>query len=151
MAAAPEDLIGRRLPDLTLRATDGAEVRLAATTATTLAAARHRRRFGIDPNPALRSGSQFGTRDSRSGRVARRAWGILDGLGPDFEGEGKIHTDMEAAGAARNPLKSGADGLEVGPVLTGMANRAYIVTPGVMVRSLLDIAARAGMPVARYG
>jgi malate dehydrogenase (oxaloacetate-decarboxylating)(NADP+) len=32
-------------------------------------------------------------------------------------------------GAARNILKMRGDGLEVGPILMGMGNRAHIVTP----------------------
>ncbi|EKE43283.1 malic enzyme [Oceaniovalibus guishaninsula JLT2003] len=146
---------------------------------TMVAAARHVRRFGIEPKLALCSGSQFGNLDSRSGRVARGALAILDTLSPDFEYEGEMHTDAaldpelrerlmpgnrltgranvlvytntDAAGAARNLLKSVADGLEVGPILMGMGNRAHIVTPGVTVRGLLNIAALAGMPVASYG
>ena len=144
-----------------------------------VAAARHVRRFGIAPKIALCSNSQFGNLDSRSGAVAREALAILDRLAPDFEYEGELHTDAaldpelrerlfpggrltgranvlvytnsDAAGAARNLLKSVADGLEVGPVLMGMGNRAHIVTPSVTVRGLLNIAALAGTPVSAYG
>ena len=147
--------------------------------ATMVAAARHVRRFGIEPRLALCCNSQFGNSDSRSGQVARSALSILDGLEPGFEYEGEMHTDAaldsdlrerlfpesrltgranvlvytgtDAAGAARNLLKSVADGLEVGPILMGMENRAHIVTPGVTVRGLLNIAALAGTPVASYG
>jgi malate dehydrogenase (oxaloacetate-decarboxylating)(NADP+) len=61
-----------------------------------------------------------------------------------------IYTNTDAAGAARNLLKSVADGLEVGPILMGMGNRAHIVTPSVTVRGLLNIAALAGTPVSSY-
>ena len=144
-----------------------------------IAAARHVRRFGIDPKVAICSSSQFGSLDSRSGRVAQEALAILDGEVRDFEYEGEMHTDAaldpelrerlfpggrlsgranvlvytntDAAGAARNLLKSVADGLEVGPILMGMGNRAHIVTPGVTVRGLLNMAALAGTPVSSYG
>ena len=146
---------------------------------TVIAAARHVRRFGIAPKIAICSGSQFGSLDSRSGRVSQEALAILDGAARDFEYEGEMHTDAaldpelrerlfpggrlsgqanvlvytntDAAGAARNLLKSVAQGLEVGPILMGMGNRAHIVTPGVTVRGLLNIAALAGTPVSSYG
>ena len=60
-------------------------------------------------------------------------------------------TTTDAAGAARNLLKSAAGGLEVGPILMGMGNRAHIVTPGVTPRGLLNIAGLAGSDVASYG
>ncbi|KQT83394.1 NADP-dependent malic enzyme [Aurantimonas sp. Leaf443] len=146
---------------------------------TMVAAARHVRRFGIEPKVALCSSSQFGNFDSRSGRLAREALAILDARAPDFAYEGEMHTDAaldpelrerlfpdgrlegaanvlvytnaDAAGAARNILRSVADGLEVGPILMGMGNCAHIVTAGVSVRGLLNIAALAGTPVSSYG
>ena len=146
---------------------------------TVIAAARHVRRFGITPKIAICSNSQFGNLDSRSGRVAREAMAILDGVERDFEYEGEmqsdaaldpelrerlypggrlsgranvlVYTNNDAAGAARNLLRSVADGLEVGPILMGMGNRAHIVTPSVSVRGLLNTAALAGTPVSSYG
>ncbi|WAJ27458.1 NADP-dependent malic enzyme [Antarcticirhabdus aurantiaca] len=146
---------------------------------TVIGAARHVRRFGITPKVALCSSSQFGNFDSRPGRLAREALAILDARAPDFEYEGEMHTDAaldpvlrerlfpdgrlegpanvliytnaDAAGAARNILRSVADGLEVGPILMGMGNRAHIVTAGVSVRGLLNIAAIARAPVSSYG
>ena len=146
---------------------------------TMIAAARHTRRFGIEPKLALCSSSQFGNADSHSGRVTREALSILDAQEVDFEYEGEMHTDAaldeslretmmpgnrltgkanilvyansDAAGATRNILKSVAGGLEVGPILMGMGNRAHIVTPGVTVRGLLNIAALASSPVSSYG
>ena len=146
---------------------------------TMVAAARHVQRFGLTPKIALCSGSQFGNLDSRSGQVARAALAILEAEQVDFEYEGEMNTDAalnpdlrerqmpgnrlngkanvlvytnsDAAGAARNLLKMVADGLEVGPILMGMGNRAHIVTPGVTVRGLLNIAALAGTPVSSYG
>ncbi|MEE2951677.1 MAG: NADP-dependent malic enzyme [Pseudomonadota bacterium] len=146
---------------------------------TLIAAARHVRRFGITPRIALCSGSQFGNLDSLSGRIAREALAILDERSLDFEYEGEmqsdaalnpelrerlfpggrlngkanvlIFTNSDAAGAARNLLKTVAEGLEVGPILMGMGNRAHIVTPGVTVRGLLNITALASTPVSSYG
>jgi malate dehydrogenase (oxaloacetate-decarboxylating)(NADP+) len=146
---------------------------------TVIAAARHVRRFGVDPKIALCSGSQFGNLDSHSGRVMRGALDVLDQAEHDFEYEGEMHTDAaldpelrerlfpggrltgkanvlvysntDAAGATRNILKSLSDGLEVGPILMGMGNRAHIVTPSITVRGLLNIAALAGTEVSTYG
>jgi malate dehydrogenase (oxaloacetate-decarboxylating)(NADP+) len=146
---------------------------------TVVAAARHVRRFGIEPKIALCSGSQFGNLDSASGRAMRGALDVLDQSVQDFEYEGEMHTDAaldpilrqrlfpegrltgkanvlvyantDAAGATRNILKSVADGLEVGPILMGMGNRAHIVTPAITVRGLLNIAALAGSAVSTYG
>ncbi|WP_091433207.1 NADP-dependent malic enzyme [Aliiroseovarius sediminilitoris] len=144
-----------------------------------VAAARHVRRFGIEPRVALCSGSQFGNLDSASGRAMRGALDILDQQPLDFEYEGEMHTDAaldpdlrerlfpggrltgkanvlvyantDAAGATRNILKAVAGGLEVGPILMGMGNRVHIVTPSITVRGLLNTAALAGSAVSSYG
>ena len=146
---------------------------------TTIAAARHVRRFGIEPKIALCTRSQFGNLDNPTGRAARDALAILDSMELNFEYEGEmnidtalepelrerlfpdgrlkgrantlIFADTEAASATRNVLKSIAGGLEVGPVLMGMGNRAHIVTPSITTRGLLNIAALAGSEVASYG
>lgn len=146
---------------------------------TVLGAARHVRRFGIAPKIALCSGSQFGNLDSDSGRRMRAALDILDAMELDFAYEGEMHIDSaldadlrarifpqsrlegaanamvfantDAAGAARNVLKMKAGGLEVGPILMGMGNKAHIVTPSITARGLLNISALAGTPVSFYG
>ena len=146
---------------------------------TVIASARHVRRFGITPKVALCSSSQFGNLDNRSGRVMRAALEILDSKPRCFEYEGEMHSDTaldadlrerlfpnsrlqgkanvlvfansDAAGAARNLLKTCADGLEVGPILMGMGNKAHIVTPSITVRGLINIAALAGTDVSSYG
>jgi len=145
---------------------------------TVVATARHIRRFGVVPKLALCSGSQFGNLDSDSGRRMRAALEILDGMGLDFVYEGEMHTDAaldvelrdriypgsrldgaanglifsstDAAGAARNILKIKARGLEVGPILMGMGNKAHIVTPSITARGLLNMTALAGTPVHHY-
>jgi malate dehydrogenase (oxaloacetate-decarboxylating)(NADP+) len=145
---------------------------------TVCACARHMRRFGVTPKIALCSGSQFGNLDTDSGRRMRAALALLDERGPDFVYEGEMHVDTaldpelrdrllpgsrmegaanalvfastDAAGAARNMLKARANGLEVGPILMGMGNRAHIVTPSITARGLLNIAALAGSPVSAY-
>jgi malate dehydrogenase (oxaloacetate-decarboxylating)(NADP+) len=51
----------------------------------------------------------------------------------------------------RNILKMKGDGLEVGPILMGMGNKAHIVSPSITARGLLNMGAIAGTPVAHYG
>ncbi len=148
-----------------------------ATTA--IGAARHARRFGITPRVALCSQSNFGSMGSDSGQRMRAAMEILDAREADFMFEGEMATDAaldpdlrarmfpasrlqgaanilvyayaDAANAARNMLKMRAGGLEVGPILMGMGNRAHIVTPSITPRGLLNVSAIAGTPVSLYG
>ena len=145
---------------------------------TAIAAARHIRRFGIEPKVALLSHSVFGSLESESARKVRRALEILDTGGADFEYEGEMHADhaldpelrarvfpnsrlkgaanclifanVDAASGSRNILKQLANGLEVGPILMGMGNKAHIVSPSVTARGLLNISALAGTPVQHY-
>ncbi len=144
-----------------------------------VAAARHTRRFGVEPKVALCSHSQFGNLDSSSGLRMRGALEILDSAKRDFLYEGEMHSDSaldaelrsrilpnsrfdgsanvlvfsntDAASGVRNILKMCADGIEVGPILMGMGNKAHIVTPSITARGLLNIATLAGTPVREYG
>ncbi|AAV96173.1 NADP-dependent malic enzyme [Ruegeria pomeroyi] len=145
----------------------------------TLGAARHVRRFGIEPQIALCSQSQFGNQAEGSGQRLRQAIEILDSRPRDFVYEGEMNLDSaldpelrqrifpnsrlygaanvlifahaDAASGVRNVLKMKANGIEVGPILMGMGNRAHIVTPSITARGLLNMAAIAGTPVAHYG
>ncbi len=146
---------------------------------TVIAAARHVRRFGLEPKIALCSHSQFGNLDIDSGRRMRAALEILDAQRLDFDYEGEMHSDAaldpelrerifpnarftgpanvlvfantDAASGVRNIIKAVSGGLEVGPILMGMGNKAHIVTPSITARGLLNIAALAGGPVKSYG
>ncbi len=146
---------------------------------TAIGAARHIRRFGLDPKIAFCSQSQFGNQGNDSGKRLRAALALLDSKPRDFSYEGEMNVDAaldpelrerllpgnrmtgaanvlifanaDAASGVRNILKMKAGGLEVGPILMGMGNRAHIVTPGVTARGLLNMAAIAGTPVAQYG
>ena len=146
---------------------------------TVIGAARHVRRFGVTPKIALCSHSQFGNLDCDTGRRMRAAMAILDSQPRDFDYEGEMHIDAaldvelrnrifpnahlpgpanvlvfantDAASGVRNILKMKGSGLEVGPILMGMGNRAHIVTPSITPRGLLNMSAIAGTPVAHYG
>ncbi|WP_037310450.1 NADP-dependent malic enzyme [Ruegeria halocynthiae] len=145
----------------------------------TIGAARHVRRFGLKPKIAFCSQSQFGNQAEGSGKRLRAAIDILDSEPRDFTYEGEMNLDLaldpelrsrifpnsrlegaanvlifahaDAASGVRNILKMKADGLEVGPILMGMGNKAHIVTPSITARGLLNMAAIAGTPVAHYG
>jgi malate dehydrogenase (oxaloacetate-decarboxylating)(NADP+) len=108
----------------------------------------------------------------------RGAVDILDSEPRDFEYEGEMHADValdpelrarimpnarfegpanvlvfantDAASGVRNILKMKAGGLEVGPILMGMGNRAHIVTPSITARGLLNMSALAGTPLSLY-
>jgi malate dehydrogenase (oxaloacetate-decarboxylating)(NADP+) len=108
----------------------------------------------------------------------RAALELLDQRDPDFCYEGEMNVDTaldqalrdrifpasrltgaanvlifastDAAAGVRNILKMKAGGLEVGPILMGMGNRAHIVNPSITARGLLNVAAIAGTPVAHY-
>ncbi|MFD1196329.1 NADP-dependent malic enzyme [Seohaeicola saemankumensis] len=144
-----------------------------------IGAARHVRRFGLVPNVAFCTQSQFGNMDTDAGQRMRAALAILDSAPRDFTYEGEMNVDSaldaelrarifpdsrmkgpanvlifahaDAASGVRNILKMKAGGLEVGPILMGMGNRAHIVSPSITPRGLLNMAAIAGTPVAHYG
>jgi malate dehydrogenase (oxaloacetate-decarboxylating)(NADP+) len=144
-----------------------------------IGAARHVRRFGLEPNIALCAQSQFGNQSGGSGERLRAAMAILDSQPRDFSYEGEMNIDTaldadlrarilpdnrmkgaanvlifahaDAASGVRNILKMKGGGLEVGPILMGMGNRAHIVSPSITARGLLNVAAIAGTPVAHYG
>ena len=144
-----------------------------------IGAARHTKRFGVTPKIALCSHSQFGSLDTDSGRRMREALHILDSKKLDFLYEGEMHSDsaldedlrqrifrgsrftgsanvlvfsnIDAASGVRNILKMRSNGIEVGPILMGMGNKAHIVSPSITTRGLLNISALAGTPVQIYG
>ncbi len=144
-----------------------------------IGAARHVRRFGLEPNIALCSQSQFGNMAEGSGKRLREAIEILDSKPRDFVYEGEMNIEValdadlrerifpnsrmsgeanvlifahaDAASGVRNILKMRAGGLEVGPILMGMGNKAHIVVPSITARGLLNMSAVAGTPVSIYG
>lgn len=146
---------------------------------TAIGAARHVRRFGLEPKIALCAQSQFGNMACDTGARLREALTILDSEPRDFTYEGEMNVDAaldpelrkrifpdgrlqgpantlifahaDAASGVRNILKLKGGGLEVGPILMGMGNRAHIVTPSITARGLLNMSAIAGTPVDHYG
>ncbi|MEH6834642.1 MULTISPECIES: NADP-dependent malic enzyme [Falsihalocynthiibacter] len=143
-----------------------------------IGAARHVQRFGVAPKIAICSYSQFGNLNGGTGERARAALDILDSQTRSFVYEGEMHidaaldpdvrarifpdcrlegaanvlvfTNADAASGVRNILKMKANGLEVGPILMGMGNKAHIVTPSITARGLLNMSAISGTPVEYY-
>jgi hypothetical protein len=70
----------------------------------------------------------------------------------DFRGRKRAGLrPTDAAGAARNILKMKGNGLEVGPILMGMGNRAHIVTPSITARGrFAQHSARRGSATSRF-
>jgi malate dehydrogenase (oxaloacetate-decarboxylating)(NADP+) len=146
---------------------------------TVIGAARHVRRFGLTPKIALCTQSQFGNMENGNAQRMRAALEMLDTREPDFSYEGEMNIDAaldqsirdrllpgsryegaantlvfassEVASGVRNILKMKSGGLEVGPILMGMGNKAHVVTPAITARGLLNMSAIAGTPVAHYG
>lgn len=145
---------------------------------TVIGAARHVRRFGLTPKIALCTQSQFGNMENGNALRMRAALELLDTREPDFAYEGEMNIDAaldqslrdrllpgsryegaanvlvfasaDAASGVRNILKVKAGGLEVGPILMGMGNKAHVVTPAITARGLLNMSAIAGTPVDHY-
>jgi malate dehydrogenase (oxaloacetate-decarboxylating)(NADP+) len=139
--------------------------------AMTMMAAEEVQRFGITPKIAFVSHSSFGSADTPSSVKMRQALALLKGMAPDLEAEGEMHADaavspfireeifpnsrlqgaanlivmpnLDAANIAFNLLKAVSNAVAISPILLGTALPAYILTPSVTVRRLLNMAALA--------
>ncbi len=143
----------------------------------TLLAAEGVRRFGLEPQVALLSHSNFGSEDTRSARKMREVLSILSERAPALLVEGEMHADaalspfireeifansryataanllimptLDAANIAFNMLKVVSGSVAVSPILLGAARPVHIVTPSVTVRGLLNMSAIAIMDAMR--
>jgi malate dehydrogenase (oxaloacetate-decarboxylating)(NADP+) len=137
----------------------------------TLLAAEQIRAFGIAPKAALLSHSSFGASGAPSAQKMRRALKALLARKPDFEVDGEMHADaalvpairdravpgstltdaanllvmpdIDAANIAFNLLKAAAEGLQVGPILLGMAKPIHVLVPSVTARGIVNMTALA--------
>jgi len=137
----------------------------------TVLAATEVARFGLKPKAALLSHSSFGSRDSGSSRKMRKVLSLLRESHPELMVEGEMQAELalspaamakqfpnskltgvanllvmpnlDAAHIAMNLIKSGADGVPIGPILLGCDIAANIVTPGTTVRGLVNMTAIA--------
>ncbi|MEQ8356085.1 MAG: NADP-dependent malic enzyme [Kiloniellaceae bacterium] len=137
----------------------------------TILAARHVKRFGLQPKVALLSHSNFGSATTASARRMRAALALLHKRCPELEVEGEMQADaalneairestfpnsklkgtanllvmptLDAANIAFNLVKTLGQGLSVGPILLGTAAPAHIMAPSVTARGIVNMSAVA--------
>ena len=146
---------------------------------TTRTAADVVRRFGLTPKAALLSHSNFGSSNAPSAQKMRDALQILFEQDPGLEVEGEMHSDaaiseqirerifpnsrlkgsanllimpdLDSANIAFNLIKSLGDGVNVGPILAGVAKPAHVLTQSVTVRGIVNMSAIAVVDAQEYG
>ncbi len=141
-------------------------------------AAQEVQRFGLPPKVAFLSHSSFGSSKRASAKKMRAARDLFVAQHPEIECDGELHGDaalqpeireaymgdstltgsanllicpnVDAANILYNVLKTIASGgVTVGPVLTGVARTAHILTPAATVRRVLNMTALAAASNAR--
>ena len=144
----------------------------------TLLAIEEIKRFGITPKVALLSHSNFGTSNTETSTILREACSELKKRAPDIEIDGEMQADvalsgkvrdiimpnstlsgeanllvmpsMDAANISFNMLKTMSDGVSIGPILLGCAKPAYILTPSVTPRGIVNVSALATVAAQVY-
>ena len=144
---------------------------------TTLAAARRVSDFGILPKIALLSHSNFGSSRAPSAIKMRKATEILQRENPDLQIDGEMHAsaalsavirgtlhqntrfpdaanllvlpNLDAANIALELIRAVNDALMIGPILSGTAKSAHIVTPSSTVKGIFNMSAIAVSDVWR--
>ncbi|MDZ7644492.1 MAG: phosphate acyltransferase [Woeseiaceae bacterium] len=139
--------------------------------ATTLATAERVRSFGIRPKVALLSHSNFGSSRARSARKMRDATRLLHERDPELEVDGEMHAltamnetvratldpnatltgkanvlimpNLDTANIAMELIRSITDALFIGPILSGAARPAHIVTPSLSAKGIFNMSAIA--------
>jgi malate dehydrogenase (oxaloacetate-decarboxylating)(NADP+) len=142
----------------------------------TLLAAEAVADFGIVPNVALLSHSNFGASDSDSARKMRRALGMIRARAPALAVDGEMNAEsalveairaraitdsrirgtanllvmpnLDAANIAFTLLKAAADALSVGPMLLGMSRPIHVLVSSVTARGIVNLSAFAAREAA---
>ena len=143
----------------------------------TVLAAEEEQRFGLTPNIALLSHSNFGSARDDSAVKMSRARQILEQNAPQLAVEGEMHGDaaideairnrifpnsrikgeanllimpnIDAANIAFNLLKvTAGEGITIGPILLGADKPVHILTPTATVRRLVNMAALCSVDAA---
>jgi len=143
----------------------------------TMLAAEEVQRFGLTPNIALLSHSNFGSSRDESAVKMSRAREILEQVAPHLDVEGEMHGDaaidetirkrifpnsriqgdanllimpsLDAANISFNLLKvTAGEGITIGPILLGPAKPVHILTPTATVRRLVNMAALCSVDAA---
>ncbi len=141
-----------------------------------IACAHHVRRFGVEPNIALISHSDFGSADTPSARKMREALPLIHERAPDLDADGEMQADtalsmvlrnrvmthcrlkgpanvlifpnLDAGNTALQLTRVMADALPVGPILIGPAKPAHVLTPSVTARGIVNMTAIAAVEAA---
>ncbi len=134
-------------------------------------------RFGITPRVALLSHSNFGSSTAPSAVKMRKASAILREALPDVQIDGEMHSmsamnridreaayahttlrddanllicpDLDSANIALGLLRTRANGLLVGPFLSGLARPVHILIPSVTARGIFNMTALAAGDLVR--
>jgi len=145
----------------------------------TMLAAEEMRRFDIEPKVALLAHSNFGSRDTESGRKMRDALALVRESKPGLEIDGEmqggsalnemlrkralpnstltgeanllVFPSLDAANISLGIVRSMMDALHVGPILLGAAQPAHILSPSVTSRGVVNMAALAVVEASTAG
>ncbi len=141
----------------------------------TLMAAEEIQKFGIEPNVALVSHSNFGSSQLPSAMRMREALDIIKDRAPDLKIDGEMHADcalseqirktimpnstiegranllvmpsVESANITYNAIKVMNDATVVGPILLGMKKPVHICTSAASPRTLVNLAALSSVSI----
>jgi malate dehydrogenase (oxaloacetate-decarboxylating)(NADP+) len=141
----------------------------------TALAAQEMAKFGIEPNAALVSHSNFGSSQLPSATKMRDALDIINDQHPEIKVEGEMHADsalsenirkvmmpnsnmdgianllvmpnVESANISYNAIKVMNEATVVGPILLGMAKPVHICTAAATPRTLVNLAALSSASV----
>jgi len=145
----------------------------------TMLAAEEMGRFDIEPKVALLAHSNFGSRDTDSGRKMREALALVRESKPNLEIDGEmqggsalnemlrkralpnstltgeanllVFPSLDAANISLGIVRSMMDALHVGPILLGAAQPAHILSPSVTSRGVVNMAALAVVEASTSG
>jgi malate dehydrogenase (oxaloacetate-decarboxylating)(NADP+) len=137
----------------------------------TLLAAEQIKRFGITPQVALMSHSNYGSADTASANKMRDTLALLQKADPDLIVDGEMQGDaafnesirnrlnpkstlegaanllvmpsLDSANISYNLLKTMGAATSIGPILLGAAKPVHIVTTSVTSRGIVNISALA--------
>ncbi|MFT3763586.1 MAG: NADP-dependent malic enzyme [Pseudoxanthomonas sp.] len=139
----------------------------------TLQAAYRMKLFGIEPNIALLSFSNFGSHDTAAARKMRKVRELLLARRPDLNVDGEMQgdtawdealrhkimpnstlkgranlfvlPDIDAANIAYNLVRVMTDGVAIGPVLMGISKPVHVLTNSATVRRVVNMTAIAAV------
>ncbi|RIV84132.1 NADP-dependent malic enzyme [Aurantiacibacter xanthus] len=134
-------------------------------------AATEVRRFGLEPQAALLSHSNYGASNSKSARKMREAMQLLNAADLDFAVDGEMHADaalaqplrdrlvadspltgsanllimpsLDAANITLTALRAATNGQVIGPMILGLSKPLHVLIPAATARSIVNLTAIA--------